>query len=295
MPAEPQIRNPFEMVVMLVASAWDDGLAMLARRRGTANPAQPVSVRRIETADVWQALREAAGDLAAARDDILFVGLIYPVAGLVVARLALGYDLLPLVFPLASGFALLGPLAAIGLYELSRRREQGLPARWVDALAVLMTPAIGSIVGLGAVLLALFLAWLVAAWAIYAVTLGPSPPTSTGAFLRDVFSTPAGWAMMVVGVAVGMLFAAAAFAISVVSFPLLLDRNVSIGQAIATSVRAVRTNPGPMTLWAAIIAGALALGSAPALVGLILAMPLLGHATWRLYRRVIADPNGSDG
>jgi uncharacterized membrane protein len=285
MPAE--IRNPFEMVVVLAASAWGDALALLAQPRRPAAPAEPLSVRRIETADVWRALRDGAEDLGAARDDILFIGLIYPVAGLVVARLALGRDLLPLVFPLVSGFALLGPLAAIGLYELSRRREQGMAANWVDALAVLRTAAIGSIVGLGAVLLVLFLAWLAAAWALYAVTLGPAPPASPGAFLRDVFGTPAGWVMIIVGVLVGLIFAAAAFTASVVSFPLVLDRHVGVGQAIATSVRAVRRNPGPMTLWAAIIAGALVLGSAPALVGLALAVPLLGHATWRLYRKVI--------
>jgi uncharacterized membrane protein len=148
---------------------------------------------------------------------------------------------------------------------------------------------LGSIFGLALILLAVLLLWLAAAYGIYRATLGPASPASVAAFVHDVFSTGAGWTMIVAGVGVGFLFAVLALAISVVSFPLLLDRDVGIGRAIMTSVRAVAANPGPMSLWGLIVAGSLALGSAPAFFGLIFVMPVLGHATWHLYRKVTAE------
>jgi uncharacterized membrane protein len=137
------------------------------------------------------------------------------------------------------------------------------------------------------VLLAIFLLWLAAAYAIYLVTLGPEPPTGVGSFVRDVFMTAAGWALIVVGVAVGFLFALLVLTISVVSFPLLLDRDVGLYAAVATSIRAVAANPGPMAVWGLIVAGGLVLGSIPVFLGLIIVMPVLGHATWHLYRKVV--------
>jgi uncharacterized membrane protein len=171
---------------------------------------------------------------------------------------------------------------------VSRRREAGEEVTAATALRVLRSPALGSILGMGAILVLLFLAWLAAAWGIFALTIGPEAPTSLSQFAQEVFATPAGWTMIVVGCAVGAVFALAAFAISVVSFPLLLDRDVGVGQAIATSVQAVLRNPGTMIAWGAFIAFALAVGFLPALVGLIFVIPWLGHASWRLYRRVVA-------
>ena len=285
MATQHHIRNPFEIGVEQLSSVFAG--APRARPRPTATRAAP-AVRRIATADLFEALRRGAADLGAARADVLFIGVIYPLAGLVLMWAAFNYALLPLLFPLVSGFALVGPLAALGLYEISRRREQGEPATWTSGFGVLRAPNLGSILGLGSILLVLFAAWLAAAWAIYALTLGPAPPTSVGGFLRDVFTTSGGWTMTAVGIGVGFLFALLAFSISVVSFPLLLDReDVGLGEAIATSFRAVMANPAPMAVWGAIVAGALVLGSLPALVGLIVIMPLLGHASWHLYRRTV--------
>lgn len=284
---EHHIENPFEFVLEKLGWAASDATRAIFSPRVHEVGTVP-AIRRIEVRDLWDALRMGMGDLGAARIDVLFIALIYPIAGLVLARMAFSLDLLPLVFPLLSGFAILGPVAAIGLYEISRRREQGLSVTWGSAFGVVRSPALGSILGLGAILLVLFGLWMGAAYGIYWVTLGPAAPVSAAAFIHDVFQTGAGWAMLVAGMGVGLLFAIAALAISVISFPLLLDRNVGMGDAIATSLRAVAANPVPMALWGLIVAGGLALGSAPALIGLVFVMPVLGHATWHLYRKVTA-------
>ncbi len=249
--------------------------------------AAPTIIRRIGFGDLGTALRRGAADFAANRTDVLFLCLFYPVVGLVLGRVAAGYNMIPLLFPLVSGFALVGPIAAIGLNEMSRRREMGAQTGWTDAFAVLRAPSIGAIAMLCAVLLCLFLAWLWAASAIYDATLGPLPPISMTAFAQDVLTTHAGHVMIGVGMLAGFWFAVAALAISVVSFPLLLDRDVSFLDAVTTSLRALLANPGPLAAWGLIVAVGLVLGSLPLFLGLIVVMPVLGHATWHLYRKLI--------
>jgi uncharacterized membrane protein len=142
---------------------------------------------------------------------------------------------------------------------------------------------------LGIVLFLILALWLGTAYAIYVNTLGPRPPVSVSAFLSDVLTTGAGWSMIVWGIGVGFLFALLVLTISVVSFPMLLDRDVGLAVAMETSAKAVWTNPVPMMTWGLIVAGALVLGSIPALLGLIFVMPILGHATWHLYRKLVPD------
>ncbi|MET0272533.1 MAG: DUF2189 domain-containing protein [Phenylobacterium sp.] len=282
------IENPFEFILEKLGwAASDVTRVMLPRRDRHLAQARPV-VQKITAADLWDALRKGVADVGATRDDVLFIAVIYPVAGLVLARLALSYDLLPMVFPLASGFALIGPFAAVGLYEMSRRREMGEAVNWGTALRVFQSPAIGSILGMGAILLALFGLWLAVAYQISLINLGAEPPQTVAAFERAVFHTDAGRNLIAVGVGAGFLFAVVAFVLGVVSFPLLLDRDVGLWTAIKTSVSAVSANLATMTLWGLMVAGLLVLGSLPALVGLIFVMPMLGHATWHLYRKVIA-------
>jgi uncharacterized membrane protein len=246
------------------------------------------AVRLLGFSDLAGALANGLDDFKANRTDVIFICVIYPIVGLLLGRLASGYGLLPLLFPLASGFALVGPLAAVGLNEMSRRREQGDAVSWVDAFGLLRAPSIGAIALLGLLLVAVFLLWLVAAQVIYTATLGPALPVSVAAFAHAVLGTEAGWALIVIGVGVGFLFAVLVLAVSVVSFPLLLDRNAGIDTAVWTSVRVVALNPGVMAAWGAIVVALLVLGSLPALVGLVVVLPVLGHATWHLYRRAVA-------
>ena len=250
------------------------------------------TVRSIGVADLKDALARGLADFSAMPTHAVFLCLIYPIVGLVLARLLLGYDVLPLLFPLAAGFALLGPFAAIGFYELSRRREQGLDVSWQDAFDVLRSPSRGAIAALAFLLLVIFAIWIAVAQAIYVANFGYEPAASIPDFLRQVLTTPAGWTLIIVGNGVGFLFAVAVLTISVVSFPLLVDRDVGAVEAVLTSVRAVAANPITMAIWGLIVAGLLAIGSLPLFFGLAVVVPVLGHATWHLYRKVVEpDPN----
>jgi len=253
------------------------------RRQASELPA----IRRIAVGDLKRVLARGLDDFLQKPSHLFVLYLIYPVIALILSRLVFGYGILPILFPLAAGFALLGPLAAIGLYELSRRRERGEPMEWRHAFSVLRSPAIRGIETLGVLLALLFLAWLGAAMAIWNLTLGGYEAQSVGGFVATVLGTGAGWALILIGNAVGAVFALVALSISVVSFPLMLDRHVDARTAIATSLQAMRTNPGPMLAWGAIVAAGLVLGSIPAFVGLAVVLPVLGHATWHLYRAVV--------
>ncbi len=254
-----------------------------------ASQALPM-VRKIGMRDLKDALAKGIEDFRTIPTHVIFLSLIYPVGALVVAQLTLS-DLVHLFFPLAAGFALIGPVAALGLYELSRRRELGLDLWWTHAFGVRHSRSLGGILALGALLVVIFLLWIAVAQAIYVATFGNAPPGSIPDFLRQVFTTPEGWTLIVVGNGIGFLFAVVVFMISVVSFPLLLDRNVGAGVAILTSVRVVLRNPVTMAMWGLIIAGLLVIGSLPLFIGLAVVMPVLGHSSWHLYRKVVEpDP-----
>jgi len=245
------------------------------------------AVRRLRFADLKESIAMGWEDFGAYRTDVVFLCVIYPLVGLILARLAFGYEMVPLLFPLASGFALVGPFAGVGLNEMSRRREEGMESRWYNTFAVIGSPAIGKILLLGAILVGIFLFWMIVAQLLYIVTLGPHPPVSISQFAHDVLHTSAGWTMIVVGIGLGFLFAVLVLAISVVSFPMLLDRNVPLDVAVRTSMRVATANPGIMAAWGVIIAAALVVGSIPVLLGLVIVMPVLGHATWHLYRHAV--------
>jgi uncharacterized membrane protein len=256
-------------------------------RRITPVSEAAVTIRDIGWRDVEDALRAGVADFKARPSHILFLMLLYPLVALMLARLSLGYDVLPLFFPVLSGLALVGPFIALGMYEISRRRERGEDDRWVHALGVLRAPARGQIAVMSVLLFGLFVAWLGAAMLIYRLTFGGAAPASIGGFIAEVLTTPHGWLLIILGHAAGFLFAVAVLTISVVSFPMLLDRRVSAAEAIATSIAAVRQNPRSMASWGAIVAASLMLGALPFFIGLAVVVPILGHATWHLYRRVV--------
>lgn len=248
---------------------------------------EPLEIRHIGRADLVDALRQGLADFNASPTHAIFLCLIYPVVGLLLARATFSYGLVPLLFPAIAGFALLGPFAAIGLYEISRLRELGQPVTWRNALGVIHAKSFLAILMLGAVLAGVFGVWMFTADAIYSAYFGDAAPRSLGALAAQILTTRAGWEMMILGDVVGALFAIVAFAISVVSFPLLIDRNTDAATAVATSLRAVTANPLAMVQWGLIVAVALVLGSIPLLVGLAVVMPVLGHATWHLYRKMV--------
>jgi uncharacterized membrane protein len=252
----------------------------------STSPARPV-VRRISPSDLYQSLARGVDDFAAMPSHAVFLCVIYPLLGIFLVGMTLGNSTLPLAFPIAAGFALVGPLAAIGLYELSRRREAGLDSSSSHALDVLHSPSLGAIVALGFLLMAVFLIWLAVAEAIYIANFGYAAPASMRQFLSEVFNTPAGWTLIVVGTGVGFLFAAFVLTIGAISFPLLLDRDVGAAVAVLTSIRVVAENPLTMALWGLIVAALLVIGSIPFFLGLTVVMPVLGHATWHLYRRAV--------
>lgn len=249
-------------------------------------PAHP-TIRRIALSDLKDALARGIADFAEMPSHAVFLCLIYPIIGVVLARLAFGYAVLPLIYPLAAGFALIGPLAATGLYELSRRREQGLDTHWRHAFEVTQRPSVGAIVALGLLLTIIFVTWVACAQALYQWLFGILAPASAGQFLQDVFTTQAGWALILLGNGIGFLFAALVLTIGAVSFPLLVDRDAGAAVAIITSVRAAVANPLVMAIWGLIVALSLVIGSLPAFFGLAVVVPVLGHATWHLYRKLV--------
>jgi uncharacterized membrane protein len=248
--------------------------------------AQPV-VHPIGPADLRDALSKGLADFNAMPTHLIFLCVIYPLVTLVFARIYAGYDVLPLVFPLIAGYTMIGPLVATGMYELSRRRERGLDIARGHAFEIIRLPSLGSIARLSALLMTFYFLWLAIAWGLYEQTFGGAVPESILAFALDILTTPAGWTLIIVGCGAGFIIATVAFTLSVVSFPMLVDRDVSVVMAIQTSIRAVAASPITMGMWAFIVASSLLIGSLPFFVGLSVVLPVLGHSTWHLYRRVV--------
>ena len=270
------------------------------------SPAYPI-VRKIGPSDLKQALAEGLDDFLAKPSHLVFLGLIYPLVGI---GLVVGASP-QLIFPLLSGFALIGPFAGIGFYEVSRARELGLDTSWTHAFAVVRSHAVFPILSLGMLLLVVFTCWIFSAQALYAALFGPAPPQSFTGFIGEILGTPQGWKLIGFGTAIGFVFAVVALSVSVVSFPMLLDRPIDAGEealdigiehpvvaptidvpiAIQTSVRAVLMNPFTMALWGLIVAGSLAVGFLLVFAGLAVVVPVLAHSTWHLYRKVV-EPTG---
>ena len=266
----------------------DTAEALNTATEGLKSPSDQLPDTRILTAsDLRQALRNGLLDFAHFRSDVMMLVVLYPVIGIALSYLAFHQNLLPLLFPLAAGFALIGPLAAIGLYELSRRREAKAPTSWFHAFAVLRPKVAGPVFSLGLALIALYALWLYAAAWIYHITLGPALPSSLSSFVTAVFTTPQGYLMMALGLSTGFVFALLTLSVSILSFPMLIERQVGLPVAVATSLKFSRQNPDVVMLWGAIVAVSLLLASLPLFLGLVFVLPILGHSTWHLYRKAV--------
>jgi uncharacterized membrane protein len=254
---------------------------------GTSSKVEHPAIRKIGVSDVFDALRRGLDDFWDKPSHYVFLCLIYPIVGVLLITWTSGGNALQLIYPLMTGFALLGPVAAIGLYEISRRRELNLDTSWRHAFEVRKSPAMPAIVALGIMLMALFVAWLLTAQALYTHVYSEAVPATFSGFVADVLTTQRGWTLIVLGNLIGFLFALVALSTTVIAFPLLLDRDIGAYAAVETSARAMIANPVPMLLWGLIVAIALVFGTLTLFVGLAVALPVLGHSTWHLYRKVV--------
>jgi uncharacterized membrane protein len=249
-----------------------------------------IPVRTLRAADLNLSLREGWKDFLSMRGDLIFVGLLYPIIGVVTAAVAVGSNFLQLFFPIAAGISLLGPIVAVGFYELARREEAGLHSNWSHFFDVVKRPSADGLGAVAALLVVIFALWMATAQGLYAVLwgmTGMTPMDSIGAFLGRLFTTPEGWALIVIGNLIGAAFAVLVLAISFVSLPMLVDCNIDARTAVSTSIRAFRANKGLMIRWGVTIGVLLVLGSIPLFVGLAVVLPWLGYATWHLYTHVI--------
>jgi uncharacterized membrane protein len=250
-----------------------------------------IPVRRITDEDLRLSLRQGLDDFLAMRGDLIFVGLLYPLLG-IAAALFTSQGALPFFLPIVAGVGLLGPVAAVGFYELARRREERLESGWRHFFDVRKRPAVDDMGVVAGLLLAIFGLWLLAAGALYVGffgldAFGWTAHNTIAGFLRDVFTTPQGWALIISGLVVGAIFGWIVLAISVASLPMLVDRDVSASQAVSASWRAAHANKPQMIRWGLTVVGLLVLGSIPLFIGLAFVLPWLGYSTWHLYTRLV--------
>jgi cytochrome c oxidase subunit 2 len=289
------IRNPVEWISDEVREvAKGIGLAgRSVRRTSTHLVSARLAINRITIGDLKDVLVKGFDDFGAYRTDILFLIVIYPIISIVIIAASFNYELIPLLFPLASGSVIMGPFVGVFLYEMSRRRELNFERHhednhsWANALSVIRSRNFGAIMLLGLILVALYLVWLGVAWWLYRAISGPQPLYSVGKFVQDLFLSEAGWWLIGLGCGLGFVFAAIVLVITNVAFPLLLDRDVGLATAIMTSIRAAALNPGAIAGWGFIVGAGLVIGAIPLFIGLVVVMPVLCHATWHLYRKLI--------
>lgn len=238
-------------------------------------------------------LQDVAGAFAAGLRDFqayplygLFFGGIYAIGGLVMLLLSASWGMLYLAYPMAAGFALIGPFVAVGLYEVSRRRETGEPITWSKVLGCVFAQSKRELGWMSLVCVFIFMMWMYQVRLLLALFFGFQPVTAE-TFLHTLLRTPEGWLFLVIGHVDGAVLSLVLFSLTVVSFPLLLERDVDFITAMITSVRAVTNNPVPMVVWALVVVVLLIAACLPAFLGLLVVLPVLGHATWHLYRRLV--------
>lgn len=253
-----------------------------------APPPPPVVAQDLSLSDLSQALAAGWRDFLAMPQFGLFFGGVYVLTGLVIGYVAFVGEEVSWLIPATAGFPLIAPFVAVGLYEASRRREQGEPLTWGSVLGALKGHGDDQILSMGVIVFVAFGFWMIVAHAIFAIFMAESGVAAHGgAGLLEALLKPAGLTMLGIGSVVGAIMAYAFYAMTVISLPMLVDRQVDFLTAIITSLKTMRANNVIMLVWAAIIAAVLFAAMLPAVLGLFVALPVLGHATWHLYRRVI--------
>lgn len=254
---------------------------------GEANTAPQVSVtvaQDLTLGDLTRALAAGWRDFAARPLFGLFFAGIYVLAGAFLYYALFAWGQPAWLIPATAGFPLLAPFVAVGLYEVSRRREAGLPIRWGPVLGALRGQGDEQLLSMGGLVFVAFGFWLTVAHGIFAIFMAES---GIGGESLALFATPAGLAMLVVGSVVGGIMALTFYAVTVVSLPMLVDRKVDFITAMITSLNAMRANFAVLLAWALLIAISLAVALLPLFLGLLVVLPVLAHATWHLYRRIV--------
>lgn len=250
-------------------------------------PAMP-KVNAIGFADIADALRKGLSDFTSAPLFGLFFGGVYALGGIVIALSLTVWDIPWMIYPVAIGFPLIGPFIAVGLYEVSRRLQSGKSLAWRDILGVVWLQRQRELGWMAFVMLFVFWVWMYQVRLLVAIILSRSSFSTLDRFLQVVFTTPQGWTFLAVGHVVGAVLALVLFSITVISIPLLLDREADFVTAMITSVKSVTTNPVPMLGWGVFVTLAVIVSSAPLFLGLLVTLPVLGHATWHLYRKAVS-------
>ena len=244
-------------------------------------------VRRVTAADIIDALGKGLRDFQAMPFYGLAIGAFFAAGGNIIVLSVTALGVSYLAYPLAAGFALIGPFAAFALYEISRRRERGEKPSLRGIWAILRHPS--EMGWMAFVTLFIFLMWMYQVRMLMALFLGLHASFTTfQQFINVVLTTNEGLAFLVVGNVEGAVLSLVLFSLTVVSFPLLLDRELDFITAMITSVRSVTANPAPMIGWAAIVVILLIVAMAPLFAGLFVVLPILGHTTWHLYRKLVA-------
>lgn len=249
-------------------------------------PSQQPRIATIAAGDVLVALAAGARDMLATPALSLSFGLAYAAFGWLILYLMIAMNWGVYAYPLATGFALVAPMAAAGLYDISRMLEKGEKPTPASVRRCVIGHNGQSVRIMAVVTTFAYLIWLDIAVALYAVFFGLKP-LRFSALIEAVLTTPQGFLFFALGNMLGAAIALAVFSIMVVSLPLIFDRDVDFVTSMIVSVKAVLANPVPMLLWCVIIGALLAISLASAFTGLIVVFPLLGHATWHVYRKVV--------
>ncbi|MEM6889206.1 MAG: DUF2189 domain-containing protein [Pseudomonadota bacterium] len=249
-------------------------------------PAPLPTIKSITQADIRAALNEGLADFKRAPVYGLFFGAVFSLVGVAIAWTLYRGQASYWIFPVAAGFPLIGPFAAVGVYEVSRRLETGEDLGWWGILTAGMRQQNAQLPFFAVLTVFAFLTWIVLARVIFAVSFGTSSMTNIMTSFEVFFSGP-GLMMLLIGTIVGAALAALLFSISVIGVPLLLDQNIDVVTAIITSVQSVIENREAMIFWGAVVAGAIVVAMAPLFLGMVIVFPILGHASWHIYRKVI--------